>query len=291
VDQLRPKIQALADSLIDPHEGKRAMDFMADFAYPLPFTVICDILNVPESDRPPLADYTHWLMRTTDPTPMSRDETDLANRAAIGFRDAFTVLATERRARPTDDIFSDLANATTSGIINEEELVANLILIFCAGHDTVVNLFGNGLLALHRHPTELARLKSDRTLMKNAVEELLRYDASVQIARRSAFEAVEIGGRQIAEGHYVLCCLGAANRDPEVFPDPDKLDIGRPNIRPMSFGGGIHYCLGAFLARVQGEIVFDTIIRRMPELRLETLRPEWHQNVFVRGLRSLPVTW
>ncbi|HKA90542.1 MAG TPA: cytochrome P450, partial [Haliangiales bacterium] len=291
VDTLRARIQAHVDRLIAAKADGRRMDFIRDFAYPLPFTMICDLLAVPDAERPPLEDYTHKLMRTTDPMPMSPYEVAGANYAAMGFRDYFLALATERSARPTDDLFGQMVAARDRGALTDEEMVANVTLVFCAGHDTVVNLFGNGLYHLCRNPDQLELLRRDPSLMKNAVEELLRYDASVQIARRIPFQDVEIGGKTIFENQYILCCLGAANRDPEVYPDPDRLDIMRKNIRPHSFGGGIHYCLGAQLARVEGEIVFRTILERMPELRLETEDPEWHQNTFVRGLASLPIAW
>ncbi len=291
VDTLRPRIQGHVDRLLAAKADERRMDFIRDFAYPLPFTMICDLLAVPEEARAPLEDYTHKLMRTTDPTPMGPHEVAGANYAAMGFRDYFLELARERSARPTDDLFGQMVAARDRGVLADEEMCANATLVFCAGHDTVVNLFGNGLYHLMTNPDQIELLRKDPSLMKNAVEELLRYDASVQIARRIPFQDVEIGGKTIFENQYILCCLGAANRDPEVYPDPDRLDITRKNIRPHSFGGGIHYCLGAQLARVEGEIVFRTILERMPELRLETLVPEWHQNTFVRGLASLPIAW
>jgi cytochrome P450 len=291
VETLRPRIQRTVDALLDPLLPQRRMELIHDFAYPLPFTVICDTLNIPLSERAPLELWTRKLMRTTDPTPMARDELDAANDGAINFRGYFLDLARERRKRPTDDLFSDLVQAEGRGEMTEEEFVANTILIFCAGHDTVVHLFGNGLLALHRQPDQLELLLRDPSLIKNAIEELLRFDTSIQIARRIPFEPVEIGGRHIPENSYLLCLVGAANRDPEVYPDPDRLDVTRKNVKPMSFGGGIHYCLGAYLARLEGEVVFETLLRRIPQMKLDTLEPEWNQNTFIRGLKALPVSW
>jgi cytochrome P450 len=290
-DGLRAHTQRAVDRLIEARAHERRMDFITDFAYPLPFTVICDLLDVPLSERAPLEDYTHKLMRTTDPTPMTPREVNGANEAATGFRDYFMALAHSRRGNPGDDLFTLLVRARDEGQVDDEEMIANTILIFCAGHDTVVNLFGNGLLALHRHPDQLELLRRDPSLVKNAVEELLRYDTSVQIARRVAFQDFWLGGKLIRENDYVLCSVGAANRDPAIYPDPDRLDVTRKNIRPLSFGGGIHYCLGAPLARVEGDVVFRTLVERLPSLRLETLDPPWHQNTFVRGLSSLPVSW
>lgn len=291
VDTLRPRIQQIVDGLLDARAEARQMDFIAELAYPLPFTVICDLLGVPEAEREPLAGWTHQLMRTTDPTPMSLDEVDDANAAAQSFRGYFMDLARDRRKNPGSDLFSQLVDWRDRDALSDEEMIANTILLFCAGHDTVVNLFGNGLYHLCKNPDQLALLRADPSLLRNAVEELIRYDASVQIARRIPFEDVYIGGVRIYENQYVLCCLGAGNRDPEVYPDPDRLDITRKNIRPLSFGGGIHYCLGAQLARVEAEIVFRTVLQRMPALALATPEPAWHQNTFVRGLASLPITW
>jgi len=288
VNELKGKIQKRVDDLFAAHAGTRTMDFITDFAYPLPFAVICDIMGIPDEERFPLEKFTHDLMRTTDPTPMTDQCTHEANHAAIGFRDYFLDLVPRAKA---GSLFAHMAEALNEGQMDAEELVANSILIFCAGHDTVVNLFGNGLLALLRHPDQVALLRQDPSLTKNAVEELLRYDASVQIARRLAFEDLELGGKWIQKGAYVLCMLGAGNRDPDMYPDPDRVDITRPNIRPLSFGGGIHYCLGAGLARVEGEVVFSTISQRMPEMHITVDNPPFHRNTFVRGLSSLPIAW
>jgi len=167
-----------------------------------------------------------------------------------------------------------------------------VILLFGAGHETTVNLIGNGLLALHRHPDQLRLLKENPALIANAIEELLRYDSSVQLTGRTALENVSVGGVDVAMGESVLCLLGAANRDPAVYPDPDRLDITRSNVRPMSFGGGIHFCLGAQLARIEGEIAIATLLRRLPDLELDDLwRPDWRPTFVLRGLNRLPSRW
>ena len=290
LDSLRGLIQQVVDGLIVQARARGGLDLIADFAHKLPFTVICEILGIPESERASLVDWTHHMMRPTDPTPMSRFETDQTNAAAIGFRDFFLHMAAQHRKTPRGDFFSELVASVDSQKVAEEEFVANLILFFCAGHDTVINLFGNGLLALHRNPRQLQILHEDPTLIRNAIEELLRFDTSVAIARRTAIESVELGGLLIQEGQYVLCLLNAGNRDPEVFPDPDRLDVRRQNVKPLSFGGGIHYCLGAQLARIEGEIGIASLLKDLPTLQLVTLEPEWKQNVFVRGLVALPAT-
>jgi cytochrome P450 len=164
--------------------------------------------------------------------------------------------------------------------------------LFGAGHETTVNLIGNGLLALHRNPDQLQLLRRDPSLTPNAIEELLRYDSSVQGTGRTALEDVEVGGTAIRKGEAVFCLLGAANRDPAVYPEPDRLDITRENVRPLSFGGGIHFCLGAQLARIEAEIAIATLLRRLPNLTLDN--PEhsnWRQSFVLRGLMELPASW
>jgi cytochrome P450 len=303
LDALRPVIQQSVDECIDDALAAGTFDFISGFAYRMPFRVICQMMGVPVEEREPLEGFTHALMRSTDPTPMSAVELADCNGGAVGFRDYFLDLARRRHAEITEaavpaDIFSEMVRARDQGAITEEEMISNFILLFCAGHDTVVNLFGNGLLALFRNRDQLEILRADPSLMRGAVEELLRYDTTLQIARRTALEWVKVGadptgadpqaGKWIAPGHYVVCCLGAANRDPEVFENPDQLNVRRKNVKPLSFGGGIHTCLGAQLARIEGEIGFSTLLRRIPELELETLDPVWRQNTTIRGLEALP---
>lgn len=288
LDELRPTIAHHIDVLIQQAKARGGLDLIADFAHALPFSVICDLLSIPAAERPPLVHFTHALMRTTDPTPMTPQETHETNQATIGFADFFKGMIKAHLTAPQDTYFGELVVACREGQLTEEELVANLILLFCAGHDTVINLFGNGLLALFRHPRQLELLREDPTLVKPAIEELLRYDTSVTIARRVAFSPIELAGRMIAQGDYVLCLLNAGNRDPEVFEDPDRLDVRRKNVKPLSFGGGLHYCLGAQLARLEGELGIGTLLRELPTLELVSLEPVWKQNVFIRGLESLP---
>ncbi len=285
---LREETARVVDALVGDARRRGGLDLIADFAHPLPFRVICRVLEVPEEGSAPLEGWTHDLMRTTDPTPMTRAETDRANEAARGFRGFFLAKAERAGDGVGDGFFAGLVAARNAGTISEEELVANLILFFCAGHDTTTNLLGNGLLALFRNPGQLRLLREDPSLARGAVDELLRYDTSVTIARRTALEPVEVGGRVVGEGQYVLCLLNAGNRDPEVFPDPDRLDVRRPNVRPLSFGGGIHHCLGATLARIEVEVALCGLLAGLPALRPVSLEPPWRQNVFVRGLESLP---
>jgi cytochrome P450 len=200
-----------------------------------------------------------------------------------------------RRKSPGDDLTTQLVQAEEAGSkLSNEELVANIVLLFGAGHETTVNLIGNGLLALYRNPDQLALLKANPSLITNAIEEFLRYDSSVQMTGRAALEDIDdLGGRKIPKGEAVLCLLGSANRDPAVYPDrPEALDITRPNVRPLSFGGGIHFCLGAQLARLEAEVAIATLLRRLPDLKLDdAVNPEWRPSFVLRGLQQMPASW
>jgi cytochrome P450 len=227
--------------------------------------------------------------------PLTRAEIDTANEGNLKAQMYFQQLFELRRRQPGDDLTSQLVQAEEDGNkLTNEELTANIILLFGAGHETTVNLIGNGLLALFRNPDQLALLKARPELIGNAIEEFLRYDSSVQLTGRVALEDIEdVGGQRIEKGQNVLCLLGSANRDPAVYPDrPDQLDVTRPNVRPQSFGGGIHHCLGAQLARIEAEIAIATLLRRMPDIRPDDVEnPEWRPTFVLRGLKHLPASW
>src|SRR5262245_28121989 len=293
VEEMRPRIQAIVDQTLDRVEPCGAMDLIADFALRLPVTVICDMLGIPEEDHEMIFSGARGGGRLLDPVPLSRAEIDRANDNNLATTAYFHSLFERRRRQPGDDLTSQLVQAEEEGHrLTNEELTANVILLFGAGHETTVNLIGNGLLALHRNPDQLRLLEEKPTLISNAIEELLRYDSSVQLTGRTALEDVPVGGVDVAKGESVLCLLGAANRDPAVYPDPDRLDITRPNIRPLSFGGGIHFCLGAQLARLEGEIAIGTLLRGLPGLTLDDAeQPSWRQTFVLRGLNRLPARW
>jgi hypothetical protein len=293
VEDMRPRIQQIVDQAIDRVARQGRMDLIADFAFRLPVIVICEMLGIPEEEHELFFTGARASGRLLDPVPLSRAEIDAANSGNLATAEYFRSLFDLRRRQPGDDLTTQLVQAEEEGSkLSNEELTANIILLFGAGHETTVNLIGNGLLALHRHPDELLRLRKDASLVPNAVEELLRYDSSVQLTGRTALEDVELGGVPIAKGESVLCLLGAANRDPAVYPDPDRLDVTRPNIRPMSFGGGIHFCLGAQLARIEGEVAISTLLRRLPDLRIDDVEhPNWRQTFVLRGLNRLPASW
>lgn len=293
VEEMRPRIQQIVDQSIDRVEKQGRMDLIADFAFRLPVIVICEMLGIPEEEHELFFLGARASGRLLDPVPLSREEIDAANAGNLATAEYFRSLFELRRRQPGDDLTTQLVQAEEEGSkLSNEELTANIILLFGAGHETTVNLIGNGLLALHRNPDQLRRLRENPALMPDAIEELLRYDSSVQMTGRTTLEDVELGGVHIARGESVLCLLGAANRDPAIYVDPDRLDVTRPNIRPMSFGGGIHFCLGAQLARIEAEVAISTLLRRLPGLRIDNVEhPDWRQTFVLRGLNRLPASW
>ena len=295
VEDMRPRIQQIVDETLDRIIPQGRMDLIEDFAFRLPVTIICDMLGIPEEHREVFYTNSRDGGRLLDPVPLTPDEIKQGNAgnamAAMYFQQMFEL----RRKTPGDDLITQLVQAEEDGSkLSNEELTANIILLFGAGHETTVNLIGNGLLALHRNPDQLALLKARPELITNAIEEFLRYDSSVQLTGRVALEDIDdLGGKRIPKGESVLCLLGAANHDPAVYPDhPERLDITRPNVRPLSFGGGIHFCLGAQLARIEAEVAISTLLRRIPDLRLDdAVNPEWRPTFVLRGLKRLPASW
>ena len=294
VDGLRPRIQKMVDELITRAEAVGTMDLIEEFAYPIPVNVICEMLGVPVEDHERFKGWSLDIARGLDsvwlPPESEIPKRSGAARHAIG--DYMRGLIGERRASPRADLLSALIAAEEAGDrLSEDELIATCILLLIAGHETTVNLIGNGTLALLRHPEELRRLRETPGLITSAVEELLRYDGPVQRTARITSTAVTIGGRTIPKGEMVMPFIGAADRDPSQFPDPDRLDLGRADNRHIAFGWGIHFCLGAPLARVEGQIAIDTLVRRLPRLALVNDEPEHRQSLTLRGLKALPVTF
>jgi hypothetical protein len=295
VEDMRPRIQHIVDETLDRVAPQGHMDLIEDFAFRLPVTIICDMLGIPAEHREVFYASSRDGGRLLDPVPLSPEEIAQANIGHAAAELYFQQLFELRRRNPGDDLTTQLVQAEEDGSkLSNQELTANIILLFGAGHETTVNLIGNGLLALHRNPDQLALLKANPALITNAIEEFLRYDSSVQLTGRVALQDVDdVGGKKIPKGESVLCLLGSANRDPAVYPDrPDRLDITRPNVRPLSFGGGIHFCLGAQLARIEAEVAIATLLRRLPDLRLDDAEnPEWRPTFVLRGLKKLPASW
>jgi cytochrome P450 len=288
IERLRARIQALADALLDAALPRGRLEIIADLAYPLPVTIIAEMLGVPPADRGRLrrwaAAFEAFLDRPNDIAQAYLTTTE--------FHDYLRTLIATRRVDPGDDLLSALVTAEEQGdMFSEEELLVMCTLLLNAGHVTTTNLIGNGVLALLRHPAQLRLLRDDSALLPAAVEEVLRYDSPVQFTARTATADVALGGALIRHGDLVQLMLGAANRDPARFPDPDRFDITRRDTRHLAFGLGPHFCLGAALARLEGQVVLGTLLRRLPDLRLAADRLEYRPNLAFHGLTALPVTW
>jgi cytochrome P450 len=292
VAALQPRIQGYVDRLLDRVQGQGRMDVIGDFAFPLPATVILGLLGVPVEARDRIRGWSDdfMLVLSNDPSSIPVESYARAAEAAGRLTDHFSHLVAERRTSPHDDLLTVLVHAEDEGDrLAEEELYATANILMVAGHETTTNLIGNGLLALLRHPDELRRLRQEPALISQAIEEMLRYDSPVQLVTRLAREDMALGGKTIRQGQLVHLMLGAANRDPQHFPAPDRLDVTRAPEKHLAFGQGTHYCLGAALARLEGHVAFETLLRRMPEIRFGAETPEYHENFNLRGLKSLSV--
>jgi cytochrome P450 len=295
IESLRPRVQQLVDEYLDAAaaRGDGGIDVIADLAFPLPFTVISEMLGIPDTNnRLQLREWSGQLVRTFDPI-ITVEEAKVAFAAGDNMYAFLTDVIAWKRANPADDVLSALIAAEDDGDrLSTEELNEQTALLFIAGHETTVNLIGNGMLALLRNRAQLELLQRDPTLDTNAINELLRYDSPVQMSRRITLTDYEIDGIAIEQGALVMTFLGAANHDPAHFgPDADSVDLRRANANEhVSFGGGVDMCLGAHLARLEGQVAIGTLVRRYPDLDLATDRPEWNGRIVLRGLSRLPVT-
>jgi pimeloyl-[acyl-carrier protein] synthase len=293
VEAMRPHIQEIVDRLLDRVLPTGTMDVIEDLAYPLPVTVICEMLGVPVTDQAAIRQWSADLARSLDAIGPQADVAvqERGEQARHALAEYFRAQIPERRRQPRSDLLSALIAVEEQGDrLTERELLAMCVLLFVAGHETTVNLIGNGMLALLRHPDELERLRAEPPLIPSAVEELLRYDSPVQRSARIPSADVVIDGHTIRQGTMVVAAIGAANRDPAQFADPDRLDVARRDNRHVSFGFGIHFCLGAPLARLEGQVAIGTLIRRAPHLRQASEALEWRESSTLRGLKALPVT-
>jgi unspecific monooxygenase len=289
IEQLRSRIQSVTDHLLDAAYAKGEMDIVADLAVPLPVMVIADMLGVPESDRHLFRAWSRDLAHTLELT----DSEAVYNKGAaatVDFSAYLRDLAHARRSNPQPDLMSALVQAEDQGDkLTEQELISTCILLLVAGHETTTNLIGNGMLALLRNPDQLEKLKANSSLGRSAVEELLRYDSPVQMTSRAVLHDVEYNGQQLKRGMQVSFMLGAANHDPAHFEQPGKLDITRDPNPHLSFSNGIHYCLGAPLARMEGQIAIQTLLNRASEITLLDENPTYRETWVLRGLNALPV--
>jgi pimeloyl-[acyl-carrier protein] synthase len=317
VERLRPYIQKVVDELLDAAQAQAEVDVIHDLAYPLPVMVIAELLGLPAGDRARFKKWSDDLFAILG--TVRHKSTDLLDRAARSLEemtDYVKDLSHHRREAPQDDLLTALLSVTedeglvcphphdsssihtagelireqkASSALTEEELVANINILLSTGHETTTHLIGNGLLALLQHPEQFNKLQTRPALLASAIEEMLRYDNPVQITYRSALEDAIIKGKAIHKGDLVNTIIGSANRDPQRFSDPDSFEITRNEGRHLGFGIGIHFCIGAPLVRLEAEIVFETILRRFPNINLGTETLEWQEHPIFRGLKSLPV--
>lgn len=287
VRDLSDAITARATQLLDRIEDRDDVDFMSEVALPLPVAVIGDLLGVPESDRAPFAPLVRALVGPLEPTS---DEAALirATEAEDTLAEYFTALLAEKRVDPRDDLLSRLVQARDHDRLDDAEMIAAAILLFAAGFETTSNLLGNGLAALLAHHDQFTALREDPRLTERAVEELLRYDSPVQTDGRTVLNPCTLAGVDLEPGQIVMPLLGAANRDPEHFTDPDRLDITRDQGPSLAFGAGIHHCLGAPLARLEAAHLFPLLLHRYPTVAA-TADPTWRRGLTLRGLETLPI--
>ncbi|HSX81905.1 MAG TPA: cytochrome P450 [Candidatus Saccharimonadia bacterium] len=286
---LTPRIQAIVQELLDEIPEPSHFDLIDTLAYPLPVIVMAELLGIPPQDR---ARFRHWSnrrARVLEPT-ITPSEIQEANRAAYELDAYFRGVIQARRLEPRDDLISTLVATEEAGdTLTQDELLVMLRLLLIAGNETTTNLIGNGMLALLRYPDQLQKLRQTPDRIDTAVEEMLRYDTPVQLDFRTALEDVEIGGRRITRGQGIMLLLGAANHDPEVFHAPEQFDIARREASHLSFGRGVHHCLGAPLARTEARLAFTGLLERFSTIRLLTEHPPFKDNVVLRGLQSLPI--
>ena len=290
IERLTPVVQQLVDDALDVIDDEGKVDLIDALAFPLPFTVISVMLGMPETDTTRLRELSHTVVRSLEPVP---DEETV--RQIVAAQIELSELASDaiawKRANPADDLLTALINAEDSGdVLSDDELVAQVILLYVAGHETTVNLIGNGTLALLRDREQLDVWRDRPDLDDIAVEELLRFDSPVQMSRRITLDDYDVDGRTIPAGSFVIACLASANRDEAQFgDDAGRLRLDRDNARQhVSFGAGVHHCLGAALARLEGRLAISSLIRRFPDLELAG-EPQWNGRINLRGLAAFPV--
>ena len=283
VAALEPRIRETVEVLLGNVDGRGRFDLIAEVAFPLPVIVIAEMLGVPPEDQERFNEWSNIVSLIVDPLLNDRR----VQQAVVEVFTYFEAVAEERRRDPKDDLLSALVTAEVDWErLGRDDLLVNLLLVLVAGNETTRNLIGNGALALLRNPDQLRRLRDNPGLLNGAIDELLRFDSPVQLDNRIAREPVELRGKRIAPGQRVICLLGAANRDPQAFPEAHRLDVGRSAASHLAFGRGIHYCLGSPLARLEGRVAFEALAPRLGRLRLAE-EPRFRYQVMLRGLESL----
>jgi cytochrome P450 len=293
IENMRAVAQTTAQRLVDGFEKRGSADLTAEFAFPFPVEIICRMLDVPVEHAHRVGGAASQIAKTFEPAPLSAEELQKTSDAYVSLEQYFGDVVKARRAQPGDDLISMLLTVEENGeTLSHDEIVSNVILLFLAGHETTSNMIGNMLVALHRNPQQLDLLKSDPARIPKAVLECLRYDGSVQMTLRSALEDIDVAGMQIPRGTVLFLSLGAANRDPAKFTDPDRLDIDRDEGRVQTFGAGIHHCLGYRLALIELETALSVLLERLPGLKLSNLdKLSWNRRGNLRGVDGLMAAW
>jgi cytochrome P450 len=290
VEGLRPQVEAIVDQMLKPLQPGSEVDLMREFANPMPVRIILEMLGIPQELRDTFVEWSRAIAVFRGNPNRTVEEARAAQDALIELTEFFRKTVAERRRNKGNDLISLLIDIEEEGeVLTEEELYAQCIALLFAGHETTRNLIGNGMYTLLQHPQETAELRERPEIIRSAVEELLRYESPVQFTARVLKEDIEICGQPIRKGWTVLCMLGAANRDPKQFKEPNQLDLKRLNNQHLAFSAGLHFCIGAQLARLEGQIAFLNLAQRFPQMKLTGTRPEWASTFGFRGLKSLSV--
>lgn len=290
VEGLRPQVEAIVDQMLKPLHPGSEVDLMREFANPMPVRIILEMLGIPQDLRDTFVEWSRAIAVFRGNPNRTVEEARAAQNALIELTEFFRKTVAERRRNKGNDLISLLIDIEEEGeVLTEEELYAQCIALLFAGHETTRNLIGNGMYTLLQHPQETAELRERPEIIRSAVEELLRYESPVQFTARVLKEDIEICGQPIRKGWTVLCMLGAANRDPKQFKEPNQLDLKRLNNQHLAFSAGLHFCIGAQLARLEGQIALLNLAQRFPQMKLTGPRPEWAATFGFRGLKSLPV--
>ena len=288
---MRPRIASIADDLLESAAAAGQMDVIGGLAYPLPVIVIAELLGVPPTDRDIFKRWSNDIAATLGAPFVPPQVLEQGRQSTAEMTDYFRNVIRQRRSQPQDDLISALIAAEEQQqTLSEDELLSTCMLLLIAGNETTTNLIGNGVLALLQNPRQLARLQQEPSLIDAAVEECLRYESPVQATSRVVNETMEASGKMLLPGQVVIALLGAANRDPKIFPNPEQFEITRTPNQHLAFGDGIHFCLGAALARAEAQIAIGQLVQRFPRLKQEEQQPQWSDSFVLRGLKALPVS-
>jgi cytochrome P450 len=291
IEGLRPQVEAIVDRMLKPLEHGSQIDLMRVFANPMPVSIILEMLGIPQELQETFVDWSRAIAVFRGSPNRTVEHAQAALDALNGLTEFFRKTVAERRRNKGNDLISLLIDIEEDGeVLTEEELYAQCIALLFAGHETTRNLIGNGMYTLLKHPEQTAELREKPEMIRTAVEELLRYESPVQFTARVLKEDIEVCGQRIPKKWTILCMLGAANRDPKRFKNPNELDLGRLNNQHLAFSAGPHFCIGGQLARLEGQVALLNLVQRFPKMKLTGPKPEWADTFGFRGLKSLPVT-